>query len=83
MSTVVDLSLDALEAMLNDEVGCESLHPDSVCSVEVTHRLQGCEDGKVVCRNAAKASEYRIHNTDIKCSDCMRLARSCWLIFSI
>lgn len=94
MSTVVDLSLDALEAMLQGEPGCEVRHVESHCTGNVVGIMNDSpghrENGKKCCSGVVEwRNRLLMEQPGLRCALCMGvgnpnpLAVLCWHIIPI
>jgi hypothetical protein len=96
MSTVVDLSLDALEAMLVGEVACEVQHVESRCTGNVVGILNDrvreghTENGKKCCSGVVEWREQSLMaNPHLLCGSCVEVgipnnpALICWRVVPI
>ena len=73
------------EVFEQDDLKCEINHRKTACTVEVTHRIVGvgCPGRDVnVCTNAADYKKAR-QERGVRCADCQRPARDCWVIRAI
>lgn len=68
------------EELFHEDAKCEFTHVKTVCSVEVTHILTGCQPAIRGCDTAAKATlEYKERPTSV-CDACGRPAADCWAV---
>ena len=73
-------SLDLiLSVIIDDEPACQIEHQQTICSVEVTHRLISCRNSILMCANAAKTQTAK-RNSGGRCRHCHRRAGVCWKI---
>jgi hypothetical protein len=82
-----ELELIVLEHALDDDASCEVKHTQTVCSIEVTHRVTWCKGAKLVCASSVydpvAGTLAKMERTSSVCRDCERPPRLCWQVVPV